>query len=319
MFLMRFDLRSRRDEDAAALYPAAVEMAAWGEQNGCLAAVVSEHHCAEHGYLPSPLVMASAIAGRTESLSIMVAAAILPLYDPVRLAEDLIVLDLVSGGRVSVVLGLGYRPEEFALYGIDMSERAREVEARLTVLLRALRDGVVDDGRRGGQIKPRPHAGGPNIAYGGSSPVAARRAARFGLDFLAQSGDESLRDAYLAEIERTGGTAGNVTVPSPDAPSAVFVADDVDRAWDELGPYLLHDAMVYAGWNVGDTTTISLDHATSVEELRAARGSHRILTAEEAGALRDEAGYLALHPLCGGIPPELAWPYLRTAAAAVAT
>lgn len=315
MYTMRFDLRGSNGTAATSLYPAALDMAAWGEQNGCLAVVVSEHHCSEDGYLPSPVVMASAMAGRTSSVAIVIAAAILPFYDPIRLAEDLIVLDLVSGGRVAVVLGLGYRPEEFDLYGVPMSDRGRLAEERLALLLAALREGEVKSGDRRGAVWPRPRStAGPNIAYGGSTPVAARRAARHGLDFVAQTADDSLRAVYLAEVERVGGTPGNVTVPSPRTPLALFVADDVDRAWDELGPYLLHDATTYASWNEGDQMTVSLDRATTVEELRAAGGSHRIVTVDEARALQAQDGYLSLHPLCGGIPPELAWEYLRRAA-----
>lgn len=319
MFLMRFDLRTSAEADAATLYRAALDMAEWGEQHGCFSMVLCEHHCVDDGYLPSPVVMASAVAARTSTLPIMIAAAVLPFYDPVRLAEDLIVLDNVSRGRSTVVLGLGYRPEEFELYGVPMAQRGRVVEERLAVLLSALREGKVDDGARRGKVQPRPFTvGGPPLAYGGSSPAAARRAARYGLDFIAQSGDESLRGAYLAEAEHRGVDPGNVLIPPVEAPLALFVADDVDRAWNEIGPYLLHDTVEYARWNEGDTTTLSLDRATTVEELREERGSHRIVSVDEARALRDEFGYLSLHPLCGGIPSEVAWPYLRRAAACAA-
>ncbi|MFP3901135.1 MAG: LLM class flavin-dependent oxidoreductase [Acidimicrobiia bacterium] len=316
--MMRFDLREGPDAAAPDLYRAALDMAAWAEHHGCLAVALSEHHSAE-GHLPSPLMMAAALAGRTESVPILVAAAILPLYDPVRLAEDLVVLDLVSGGRVSVVLGLGYRPEEFALYGLPFAERAALVEARLPVLLDALREGRVGDGTRSGRVRPRPSTpGGPPLAYGGASCAAARRAARFGLDLLAQTDREELREAYLAECAAVGREPGQITLPSPETSQATFVADDLDRAWDELGPCLLRDATTYAGWNGGDTTTVSLSAATTVEELRAERRSHRIVTEDEARELLREQGYLALHPLCGGIPPATAWPYLRRAAEVVA-
>jgi hypothetical protein len=96
------------------LYAAALEMCAWAEDRGCLACVLCEHHCAEDGYLPSPLVLASAIAARTQRL-MMSLVIILPFYDPVRLAEDMAVLDLVSKGRATYVFGIGYRAEEFDL------------------------------------------------------------------------------------------------------------------------------------------------------------------------------------------------------------
>ncbi len=315
---MRFDLRGRDGAGSGAIYRAALDMAAWSEHRGCAAIVLSEHHCSPDGYLPSPVVMASAIAGRTASVQIMIAAAVLPFYDPVRLAEDLVVLDLVSEGRVSVVLGLGYRPEEFALYGVPMADRASIVEAKLTVLLDALRHGRVDDGVRVGAVSPRLDPGdGPRLSYGGASPVAARRAARFGLDFFGQSPDERLRAAYLEEAARCGVEPGNVTLPPPDTPHALFVAEDVDRAWDELGPFLLADATAYAAWNAGDTTTSSLSRSGTVDDLRRERASHQVVSVDEAVELLRRQGHLTVHPLCGGIPPEMAWPYLRRVAEVV--
>src|SRR5690349_7571819 len=100
--MMRFDLRAPdtgapREE----LYAAALDMVAWAEQHGGLMAVVCEHHTMSDGDLPSPLVLATAMAARTTTLPITTAIITLPLYDPIRLAEDMVVLDIISGGRVS--------------------------------------------------------------------------------------------------------------------------------------------------------------------------------------------------------------------------
>ncbi len=65
------------------------------------------------------MLLASAMAARTQQLYISLAAALLPFYDPIRLAEDMNVLDIISSGRVSYVFGIGYRPEEFEMYGLD--------------------------------------------------------------------------------------------------------------------------------------------------------------------------------------------------------
>ena len=132
MFIMRFDLRCAGTETTTSeLIRATIEMAAWAETRGCVLVGLSEHHASPDGYLPSPLVLASAIAARTEQVHIMIAAALLPFYDPVRLAEDMAVLDHIAGGRVSYVFGLGYRPEEFAMYGIEMRDRAEVAERNL--------------------------------------------------------------------------------------------------------------------------------------------------------------------------------------------
>src|ERR1700694_488348 len=101
MFSMRFAMRSRtRDSsERADLYNTAIGMCAWAESRGCVAAVLSQHHGVEDGYLPSPIPLAAAIAARTSSLPISVAALLLGLYEPVKLAEDLAVVDLISRGR----------------------------------------------------------------------------------------------------------------------------------------------------------------------------------------------------------------------------
>src|SRR5690242_2274444 len=136
---MRFDMRAPADGPAAigGLYDAALEMAAWADQHGAASIVVSEHHASPDGYLPAPLVLASAIAARTTTVPIMVAALLVPLHDPVRLAEDMAVLDVLSKGRVSYIAGLGYRPEEYAMFGQSLSERGRRMEECLTVLQQA--------------------------------------------------------------------------------------------------------------------------------------------------------------------------------------
>ena len=107
------------------LYAAATEMCAWAKRHNCLAAVLCEHHGAKDGYLPSPMILASAIAARTERLALSL-ILILPFYDPVRLAEDMAVLDIISKGRASYILALGCRPEEFGHFGVDIRKRGRQ-------------------------------------------------------------------------------------------------------------------------------------------------------------------------------------------------
>ena len=110
VLVTRFDFRApgagpemRRDR-----YRAALDLARYAEETGHDAVNLSEHHGAEDGYLPSPLIAASAIAAVTSRIPISVWAVIAPLYDPVRLAEDMSVLDHLSAGRVSYTFGLGY-------------------------------------------------------------------------------------------------------------------------------------------------------------------------------------------------------------------
>jgi alkanesulfonate monooxygenase SsuD/methylene tetrahydromethanopterin reductase-like flavin-dependent oxidoreductase (luciferase family) len=314
MFLMRFDMRAPTfGASTSDLYAAAIEMSSYAETRGAVAAALSEHHTMADGYLPSPLVLATAIAARTNTLAIMTAALILPLYDPVRLAEDMVVLDIISGGRVSYIMAVGYRPEEFEHHGADFRRRGRLVDRQLKLLLEAKTGEPVEHQGRRIHVTPAPVTpGGPRVMWGGGSPAAARRAGRFGLDFFAQGGGPELEEIYTAEARAHGHEPGFCMIPPIDSATTVFVAEDIDTAWTELGPHLLHDVTAYAAINEGNTHTASLSTATTVDELRAEDRTHRIITIDEAVATIKAGAPLALQPLAGGLPPDIAWRYLRT-------
>lgn len=314
--VIRFDMRApgMAPADAHRLYAAALEMGAWADKQGFDLLVLSEHHGSEDGYLPSPLVMAAAFAGCTERIGMNVAALLVPLHDPIRLAEDIAVLDLLSGGRISIVAGLGYRPIEYAMFEREWSRRGRRLDECLEVLLKAWSGEPVErDGQRV-TVTPRPlQQPHPVVMVGGSGRRAAERAARFGLGFFPSIGDEALADHYRDECRRLGRTPGLVLMPSPAQPGTVVIAEDPDKAWHEHGPYLLHDAVTYAAWQRSDQRSAVTSHASTVEELRD-EGVYRILTPDQCVAVAREIGHfggITLHPLCGGTPPELAWPSLE--------
>jgi alkanesulfonate monooxygenase SsuD/methylene tetrahydromethanopterin reductase-like flavin-dependent oxidoreductase (luciferase family) len=314
MFLMRFGMRQATPDPAARadLYHAAVEMCAWAESRGCLGAVFSQHHASEDGYLPSPVPMAAAVASRTESLAITVGALLLAFYEPVKLAEDMAVVDLLSRGRVVYVVGIGYRDEEFEMFGVDRRRRASLVEERIRLLQRLWSGEPTDVDGRKVRVTPLPFTpGGPTLAYGGGSVAAARRAGRLGLLFLSESHDATLEEAYRAE---GGPSAPGCFFPPPDVPLTVFVANDPERAWSEIGEYMLIDARGYGAWNQGRTGTASVSFATTVEELAGENGAYQILTPDQARAEVAAGRPLGLQPLVGGLPPDLAWPYFEAAA-----
>ena len=217
--MLRFDMRAPAiGAPAVELYAAAPEMCAWAEGHGCLAAVLCEHHGSEDGYLPSPMILASAVAARTERLALSL-ILILPFYDPVRLAEDMAVLDIISKGRTSYVLALGYRPEEFEHFGVDMRTRGRVADEKLALLRELLAGEVVVDGRRINATPPPHTAGGPMLMWGGGTVAAARRAGRYGLGMLGNANVAGMQEAYQEACREYGHEPGPVFLPDRDTPS----------------------------------------------------------------------------------------------------
>jgi alkanesulfonate monooxygenase SsuD/methylene tetrahydromethanopterin reductase-like flavin-dependent oxidoreductase (luciferase family) len=318
MFTLRFDMRApATGAPATELYSAAVEMCEWAETRGAVVAVLSEHHGTEDGHLPAPQILASAIAARTRQLAILLAAVPITFWDPVRLAEEISVLDIISRGRVSYAFGIGHRAEEYAHFGVDMRQRGALADQSLALLRRLLTGDPVDvDGRLIHLTPPPVSRGGPYMMIAGGSRAAARRAARHGLGFISQVASAELREFYESQCRAHGFEPGLMQFPVADAPTTVFVADDVEAAWQELGPYLLHDAVTAASYRHGDDSVASISTARTVADLRVAAGPYRIYTREQAAAHIREGRPLPLLPLCGGLPPEVAWPYLERAAAA---
>ncbi|ORV89314.1 luciferase [Mycobacterium interjectum] len=320
MFTLRFDMRAPGwAASAADLYAGAIDMCAWSETRGALLAVLSEHHGADDGHLPAPLTLAAAIAARTRTLAILLAAVPIPLWDPVRLAEEISVLDLISRGRVSYAFGVGHRSEEYEHFGIDMATRGRVADEILAVLGPLVRGEPVD--YRGRTVRVTPPCAsptGPIMLIAGGSKAAARRAGALGLGFVSQTDLPGLKEFYEEQCRAHGHQPGMIQFPVRGAPTAVFVGDDVDEAWDTLGPYLLHDAVTAASYRPHDDMVASITQSDSVAALRAENGPYRIFTPDEATGYVRGGRPLPLHPLCGGVPPEVAWPYLERAAAAAA-
>src|SRR5689334_1542910 len=108
--LIRFNfvLPGRDPATLSDMYRAGVEMAEVADRNGFMAVTLEEHHGVDNAWSPAPLAFAGMVLGRTQNLRIMIQALLLPLNDPIRVAEAVAVLDLASGGRINVVTGLGY-------------------------------------------------------------------------------------------------------------------------------------------------------------------------------------------------------------------
>ncbi|GAA1828366.1 hypothetical protein GCM10009836_02640 [Pseudonocardia ailaonensis] len=326
---LRFDMRWTGGGSNADRYRAALDICEWADEHGFDYVRLNEHHGSADGYLPSPLVMAGAVGARTRRLQVRVTVLVLPLHDPLRVAEDVAVADLICGGRLEVVLGAGYSAPEFAMFGKELGDRVGDLEAGIEVLGRAWTGEPFEvDGRRA-RVTPRPAQAGMKILLGGTTAAGARRAARLGNGFEPTT--ESLAEVYELERHRLG----REDVTEPARPVSVggvrflHIAEDVEKAWEQIGPHALHESNSYAQWVDESRRGISAyRERASIAEVRAS-GTYKIV--DPAGAVDHVASLgeddvLEFHPMMGGLDPRIGWdglrlfadrvqPHLRTAAA----
>lgn len=300
---------------ATELYPAAVEQCAWADTRGFESVILSEHHASEDGFLPSPIVLGSAIASVTKTMTIELSALLLPLYNPIRLAEDLAVLNLVSRGRMRVVVGLGYRPVEYQQLGVEMKHRPRLMADGVAMLKAAWTGEPFGIGGTSEPVLPRPaQRPRPKIVMAGASPASARRAAVIADAYQPLS--PKLYGIYLKELDRLGRTRP----PSPRrgdfGASFVHISTDPEAAWARIAPHALHETNSYGSWAAGLRGAV-YEQVSDADELRR-RGSYQVLTPDQAIDFARTHGELTLKPLMGGMAPELGWECLELAATEVA-
>jgi alkanesulfonate monooxygenase SsuD/methylene tetrahydromethanopterin reductase-like flavin-dependent oxidoreductase (luciferase family) len=310
--MLRFDMRQPDFSTACRteFYQAAIDMCAWGDDKGFGSVHLSEHHGSPDGYCPSPLVLASAIAARTSNIRMFISALIAPLHDPVQLAEDLAVLDIISRGRVIPIVSGGYREEEFKAVGKDLSIRKKYMDDIGPFLTKAWTGETFEYEGRTITITPQPFSSPrPMILMGGSSKPAAHRAAR-DADYFIPSGPE-IFEFYRAELKKLGKPDPG---PMPAAPSTVtFVAEDPDAYWEKIAPHAQHETNMYAQWAEKAQMFTPYRHHDNLDELRAS-GAYIVYRPQELiDAARDmiSAQPIMFHPLCGGIDPELGWASLN--------
>lgn len=246
----RYPGDGRSDAD---LYSEALDLAVRAEQLGLDSVWVSEHHFVDDGYLPSCLPLCAAIAARTTRVEVGTAVLLAPLHDPLRLAEDAAVTDLIAGGRLILGVGLGWRDEEFAGLGVPLKERVPRMVAAIDTMRRGWRGEPVAGGPSCGAVsvpvRPLPaRPGGPPVWIGAMSEPAVRRAGRIADGFMATEVSPELLADQVAlarqEFEAAGRT-GSLTI-SVHVP--VFAWDGTESAaWD-----LIKDYHRYIAWKYDD-------------------------------------------------------------------
>lgn len=315
---LRYDMRAPDlgpdSPSAAELYEAAVEQCKWADERGFDTVYLAEHHGAEDNYCPAPMILAAAIAGVTSNIELHFSALCLTMHHPLRLAEDLAVLDLIAGpNRVLVTAGIGYRPSEFEMFGVDFPSRALIYEQALEILRQAWSGEEFEFEGRTVRVTPKPVTpGGPTIYIGGNAKPSARRAARLGLGYRPAT--KELYDYYVAECAKLGREAPE---PFPaHGPAFVYVTEDPERSLVQLGPHLIHASNMYAQWATersNATTNGYWQQKEGLESIKADPNMWIITPDEVVKRCRElDTDYeLRLHPLLGGLPPQLSWQSLE--------
>jgi len=304
---LSFDMRAPAfGAEPVKLYQAALDQCEWADRNGFRSVLFMEHHGTSDGYLPSPIVMAAAAAGRTKNILIELSLMVLTLYDPLRGAEDLAVLDLAANGRLRLVVGAGYREEEFIQFGLDMKKRPSLMERGIDTLKKAWTGKPFEFEGRTVQILPRPaQRPRPEIVMGGSSKAAAERAARIADGF---HGAPKLNAIYEAALKAAGKPVPEDT-RSPMPVFLIYVAKDPEAAWQKIGPHALHVNNAYAPWQKGMENPPFVE-MKDISELKTSWVC-KVLTPDECVDLARKHGGLTFQPLFGGLDPALAWESLH--------
>jgi alkanesulfonate monooxygenase SsuD/methylene tetrahydromethanopterin reductase-like flavin-dependent oxidoreductase (luciferase family) len=229
------------------LYAETFEQIAWAEQLGFDSVWLTEHHFADDGYTPSPLVLAAAIGMRTRRMRIGTNLMVIPLHDPIRLAEDAASVSLTSGGRFDLGVAIGYRESEFVAFGRNIRHRPSLAEEGIEIIRRAWSGQPLEfTGRRYryGDLRVTPvpeHP--PRLLIGGMAEPAIDRAARIGDGFLSTGGIG--HDLYLSGLAKAG------KAPEDGAIYAGhwgIVSDDPERELAVVGEHLLYQINEYVAW-----------------------------------------------------------------------
>jgi len=275
-------------------YRDTLEIVRLAEALGFDSAWISEHHGASDGYLPSLLVMMGAFADATSRIRLATGVILAPFHDPIRLAEDAAVVDQLSGGRLTLGLGIGWREEEFRMFGVPIAERVPRTVDTIRLLRRAWTgerfsfDGAI---YRFDQVKVTPapaQEGGPPILLGGYADVAIRRAGELADGHITDADDiDHVKRAITLMEEGARGAAKDPASLQLALMVNAFVSEDGTDAWDRAREGVLHQLGAYEAWDAGhDTPSHDSLEAAVADEQAARRGTAAGTPDDVAHALR---------------------------------
>lgn len=233
--------------DFESFYEATLEQVVAAEEMGFGSAWLTEHHFCDDGYTPSPFVIAAAIGARTERMRLGTNLIILPLHDPVRVAEDAATLAILTNGRFDLGVAIGYRADEFEAFGRSLRHRPSLLEEGVEVIRRGWRGDTLNfHGKRFDygslKITPQP-ASPPRILVGGMAEPAIERAARIGDGFLSTGGIG--HDVYVQALQRQGRSPGDGRI---FAGNWAIIAEDPAAEAERIGEHVLYQTNQYIQW-----------------------------------------------------------------------
>ena len=261
------------------LYASVLDQIVTAEGLGFDSVWLTEHHFVDDGYTPSPLVLAAAIGARTRRMRIGTNLIILPLHDPVRIAEDAATLAILTGGRFDLGVAIGYREAEFAAFGRSLKQRPSLMEEAVEVIRRAWRgDALNFHGKRftygDVRVTPQP-AQPPGLFIGGMVEPAIERVARIGDGLLSTGGIG--HELYVEALRRQGRDPREGRIA---AGSWAIIAEDPAAEAEKLAPCILHQTNQYIRWGAfgpPESTPEFTDAPTAIEN-----GLYELWTADEA-------------------------------------
>ncbi|HVH82428.1 MAG TPA: LLM class flavin-dependent oxidoreductase [Stellaceae bacterium] len=242
-------------QPADRLYREILDQIAWAENNGFDDVWLSEHHFIDDGYLPSILPVAAAIAARTNRIRIASGVLLMPFHNPIRLAEDIATVDIISRGRFELGVGIGFRAEEFEGFGISSKERGKRTDQSLDIIRRALSGETVSFKSdffefQNVKVTPeplqKPH---PPIWLGGFTPAALRRAVRFGDGFTLPGANREMFDRYVAERKNANRPTDNLRFASGFW--FLIVSEDPEKTFSEAADHVIYQVNNYSAWLQG--------------------------------------------------------------------
>jgi alkanesulfonate monooxygenase SsuD/methylene tetrahydromethanopterin reductase-like flavin-dependent oxidoreductase (luciferase family) len=213
------------------LYGFALEMCEEAERLGCDSVWTTEHHLFDDGYMTQPLGFLTAVAARTKKVRLGTAIVIAPLHHPVEIAEQAALVDIVSGGRLDLGLGAGYRVPEFELFGADLSTRYRDTDDAARAVWQFFAEG---------RLTPPPVQAPLPIWMGYQGPQGARRAGRLGAGLLTANG--AMWPEYRAGLVEAG---HDPAVGRMAGGLQGFVTEDPERDWPVVAKHLAYQVDSY--------------------------------------------------------------------------